>query len=54
MRPKQHRRRVKSAVALGKQGGTKGGAARAPKLTPEQRSKIAQNAALVTCEMGKR
>jgi hypothetical protein len=34
------------AVALGQLGGRKGGVARAEKLTPEQRSEIAQKAAL--------
>jgi hypothetical protein len=34
-----------AAVALGKLGGAKGGAARAAKLTPEQRSEIAKKAA---------
>lgn len=34
-----------NAVALGKLGGLKGGKARASKLTPEQRSKIAKKAA---------
>jgi hypothetical protein len=34
-----------AAVALGRKGGLKGGAARAKKLTPEQRSAIAKNAA---------
>jgi hypothetical protein len=34
------------AVALGRLGGTKGGVARANKLTPEQRREIAQKAAL--------
>ena len=34
-----------AAVALGKLGGNKGGAARAAKLTPEQRSEIAKKAA---------
>lgn len=33
------------AMASGKQGGIKGGAARAAKLTPEQRSEIAKKAA---------
>jgi hypothetical protein len=33
------------AVALGRKGGLKGGAARAANLTPEQRSEIAQAAA---------
>jgi hypothetical protein len=34
-----------AAVALGKLGGPKGGAARAAKLSPEQRSEIARKAA---------
>jgi len=34
-----------AAVALGQLGGKKGGAARAAKLTPEQRSEIAKKAA---------
>ena len=34
-----------AAVALGRKGGLKGGAARAAKLTPEQRSEIARRAA---------
>ena len=34
-----------AAVALGKLGGKKGGAARAAKLTPEERSAIARKAA---------
>ena len=34
-----------AAVALGKLGGQKGGAARARALTPEQRSEIAKKAA---------
>lgn len=33
------------AVALGKRGGIKGGKARAAKLSPEERSKIAKKAA---------
>lgn len=37
-----------AAVALGRKGGLKGGKARAAKLTPEQRSKAAQRAALGT------
>jgi hypothetical protein len=36
-----------AAVALGRLGGAKGGAARAAKLTPEQRSAIARRAASV-------
>lgn len=34
-----------AAVALGRRGGLKGGAARASKLSPEQRSEIARKAA---------
>jgi hypothetical protein len=34
-----------AAVALGRLGGAKGGAARAARLTPEQRSEIARKAA---------
>jgi hypothetical protein len=34
-----------AAVALGRQGGLKGGPARAAKLTPKQRKRIAQKAA---------
>lgn len=34
-----------AAVELGRLGGLKGGKARAEKLTPEQRSEIAKNAA---------
>lgn len=34
-----------AAVALGRKGGLKGGKARADSLTPEQRKKIAQDAA---------
>lgn len=36
-----------AAVELGKQGGKLGGAARAAKLTPEQRSETAKKAATV-------
>lgn len=36
----------RAAVALGRLGGRKGGPARAQKLSPEQRSEIARNAAL--------
>ena len=34
-----------AAVSLGRKGGLKGGRARADSLTPEQRTKIAHNAA---------
>lgn len=45
--PKQPEEPVKNpaAVALGRLGGIKGGAARAKKLTPEERSEIAKKAA---------
>ena len=45
--PKEEPPPVKNAaaVALGKLGGQKGGAARAAKLTPEERSAIAKKAA---------
>jgi len=36
-----------AAVALGRKGGLKGGKARAAKLTPEERSAAARNAARV-------
>ena len=39
------RKKNPAAVALGKLGGKKGGAAHAKKLTPEQRKSIAQKAA---------
>jgi hypothetical protein len=35
-----------AAVALGRKGGLKGGKARAAKMTPEERSAAARNAAL--------
>lgn len=38
-------KRNPAAVELGKLGGTKGGKARAEKLTPEQRQEIARRAA---------
>jgi hypothetical protein len=46
-----------AAVELGRQGGLKGGRARAEKLTPEQRSAIARKAALArwgTADAGRR
>jgi len=42
---KPTRKKNPAAVALGKLGGKKGGAARAKKLSPEQRKIIAQKAA---------
>jgi hypothetical protein len=39
------RRKNPAAVALGKLGGSKGGKARAARLTPEQRRRIAKKAA---------
>jgi hypothetical protein len=44
-RPEPDREKNPAAVALGRLGGLKGGAARAKKLTPEQRKKSAKNAA---------
>ena len=43
---KKRHRKNPAAVALGRRGGLKGGKARAAKLTPEQRSEIAQKAAM--------
>lgn len=43
--PEPKREKNPAAVALGKLGGSKGGKARAAKLTPEQRREIAQRAA---------
>lgn len=43
--PLTPREKNPAAVALGRLGGIKGGRARAEKLTPEQRSEIAQRAA---------
>jgi hypothetical protein len=42
------------AVALGKMGGTKGGKARAAKLTPEERSESARKAVLARWAKHKR
>jgi hypothetical protein len=41
----RQRKKNPAAVALGRLGGMKGGAARAKALTPEQRSEIARKAA---------
>jgi hypothetical protein len=41
-----------AAVALGKLGGAKGGAARAAKLTPERRSEIARRGAAARWSKG--
>lgn len=43
--PEPEREKDPAAVELGRRGGLKGGAARAKKLTPEQRSEIARRAA---------
>jgi hypothetical protein len=43
--PDPHKGKNPAAVELGRQGGLKGGRARAEKLTPEQRSEIARKAA---------
>lgn len=42
-----HEGKNPAAVALGRRGGAKGGKARAEKLTPEQRSQIARQAAQI-------
>jgi len=43
--PKKATTKNAAAVALGRQGGLKGGKARAAKLSPEKRSEIAKKAA---------
>lgn len=43
--PKTEDGKDPAAVSLGRKGGLKGGAARARKLTPEQRAEIAKKAA---------
>ncbi len=43
--PKPEREKNPAAVALGRLGGLKGGKARAKKLSPAERKKIAQKAA---------
>ena len=43
--PEPEDKRNPAAVALGRQGGLKGGKARADKLTPEKRKEIAKKAA---------
>jgi hypothetical protein len=43
--PTKAKKKNPAAVALGKLGGTKGGKARAAKLSPERRKAIAQRAA---------
>lgn len=44
--PAEAKAKNQAAVALGRLGGAKGGAARAKVLTPEERSAIARKAAL--------
>lgn len=44
--PEPEREKNPAAVALGKLGGKKGGAARAAKMTPEERAESARKAAL--------
>jgi hypothetical protein len=51
---KERRKKNPAAVALGKLGGPKGGAARAKKLSPEQRKAIAQKAARARWEQRSR
>jgi hypothetical protein len=46
MAAKRPKRKNPAAVALGRLGGRKSGAARMEKLTPEQRSEVARTAAL--------
>jgi hypothetical protein len=41
-----------AAVALGRKGGLKGGAARAAKMTPEERARIAKKAAAARWRKG--
>jgi hypothetical protein len=43
--PESEREKNPAAVALGKLGGAKGGAARAAKMTPEERAESARKAA---------
>lgn len=43
--PEPEREKNPAAVALGKLGGMKGGAARAAKMTPEERAESARKAA---------
>ncbi len=51
--PKPEREKSQAAIARGKLGGATGGAARAAKLTPEERSRIARNAAAARWEKRK-
>ena len=44
-KPPVERAKDPAAVALGRRGGLKGGAARAKKLSPDERSEIARKAA---------
>lgn len=53
-RPPVEREKNPAAVALGRLGGLKGGAARAKKLTPEERSESARKAALKRWKSEKR
>jgi hypothetical protein len=48
--PKPERAKNPAAVALGKLGASKGGQARAAKLTPEERRQVAQKAAAARWE----
>ena len=50
MPPSSKKQKNPAAVALGKLGGLKGGAARAKKLSAKRRSEIARNAVLARWE----
>jgi len=45
VKPARRKRKNPAAVALGRKGGKKGGAARAASMTPEQRAESARKAA---------
>jgi hypothetical protein len=52
--PAPEREKDPAAVSLGRRGGLKGGAARAKKLSPAERSEIARNAATTRWKRQKR
>lgn len=52
--PKQTPQKNQAAVELGRLGGKKGGISRAQKLTPKERSQIAQKAAMARWSKTKR
>jgi ABC-type phosphate/phosphonate transport system ATPase subunit len=53
MEMQQKKKKNPAAVALGRLGGLKGGKARAEKLSPAQRSKIAREAVLARWKKSK-